>query len=64
MDSEIEFVARALHAAENEDFAWEREHDLIKDEFRAYACAALKMLAQHRADEPPSAERTAFPYAA
>ena len=62
MDSEIESVARALHSAEEDFQLWEREPEIVKEEFRSYARAALEMLAQHRRQQ--AAEAISFPYAA
>ena len=62
MDSEIESVARALHSAEEDCRLWEREPDIVKEEFRSYARAALQMLAQHRRQQ--AEEAISFPYAA
>ena len=64
MDCEIESVARALHSAEEDTQLWEREPDIVKEEFRFYARAALEMLVQHRRKQAAEAEPISFPYAA
>jgi hypothetical protein len=64
MEAEIEFVARALHAAEDDVQLWDQEPDTVKDEFRTYALAALEMLEEHRRPEMFDAETCPFPYAA
>jgi hypothetical protein len=64
MEAEIEFVARALYNAEDDAQVWEREPDIVKDEFRLYAQAALELLAEHRKPKMPGAEICVFPYAA
>src|SRR4051812_44236388 len=48
MEAEIEFVARALYTAEDDAQDWDRESNIIKDEFRLYARAALELLAEKR----------------
>lgn len=64
MEAEIEFVARALHAAEDDTQTWDREPDIIKDEFRLYARAALELLAEKRKPTKVDAQIFIFPYAA
>lgn len=64
MEAEIEFVARALYTAEDHAQVWERETDLVKDEFRLYAQVALELLAEHRKQKSPKTEPCIFPYAA
>ncbi len=64
MEAEIEFVARALYTAEDNAQLWEREPDLVKDEFRLYARVALELLAEHRKQKSLEAEPSNFPYAA
>ena len=58
MEFEIEAVARALYAAEDDAQVWEHEQEIVRDEFREHARTALAMLAQHRR------QAIAFPYAA
>ena len=58
MEAEIEFVARALYSAED------HEPDIVKDEFRRHARAALELLAERRKPKVFSAEICVFPYAA
>jgi hypothetical protein len=48
MEHEIEAVARALYAAEDDAQVWEREPEILKAEFRRHARAALELLEQHR----------------
>lgn len=64
MDCEIEHVARALHSAEDNAQLWEREPEIVKEEFRSYACAALEMLVQHSLQQSTEAHSVSFPYAA
>jgi hypothetical protein len=64
MEAEIEFVARALYTAEDDAQIWDREPEIVKDEFRLYAQAALELLAQHRDQKSPEAKICVFPYAA
>ena len=64
MEAEIEFVARALYTAEDDAQDWDREPDIIKDEFRLYACTALELLAEKRRPKTFDAQICIFPYAA
>ncbi|MEE1613991.1 hypothetical protein [Microvirga sp. CF3016] len=64
MEAEIEFVARALYTAEDNAQVWEREPDVVKDEFRLYAQVALELLAEHRKQKTLGTETCIFPYAA
>ena len=64
MEAEIEFVARAFYQAEDDAKVWDREPDIVKDEFRCYAQVALELLAEHRKRKTPGAEICIFPYAA
>lgn len=64
MEYEIEAVARALYSAEDDAQVWEREPELIKEEFREHARTALALLAQHRRQERYDSQAVAFPYAA
>ncbi|QRM29018.1 hypothetical protein [Microvirga sp. VF16] len=64
MEAEIEFVARALYTAEDDAQVWDREPDIVKDQFRLYAQTALELLAEHRNRKMPQAEICIFPYAA
>ncbi len=64
MNQQIEFIARALYEAEDDAMVWEAEPEILKEEFRHYARAALALLAE---DKVPSAKPTdtgKFPYAA
>jgi hypothetical protein len=45
MNQQIEFVARALYEAEDDAMAWDVEPEILKEEFRHYARAALALLA-------------------
>lgn len=60
MDQEVEFVARALYEAEDDALLWEAEPEILKDEFRRYARAAIAMLPRPDEDQP----KKEFPYAA
>lgn len=64
MEAEIEFVARALYSAEDDAQIWDYEPDIVKDEFRRHARAALELLAERRKPKVFSAEICVFPYAA
>jgi hypothetical protein len=64
MEFEIEAVARALYAAEDDAQVWEHEQEIVRDEFREHARIALAMLAQHRRQEHYDRQAVAFPYAA
>jgi hypothetical protein len=64
MEAEIEFVARALYTAEDDAQDWDRESNIIKDEFRLYARAALELLAEKRKPKTFDAKICIFPYAA
>ncbi len=64
MEFEIEAVARALYAAEDDAQVWEHEQEIVRDEFREHARTALAMLAQHRRQERYDRQAVAFPYAA
>ncbi|MBA1155650.1 hypothetical protein [Microvirga mediterraneensis] len=64
MDAEIEFVARALYDAEDDAQTWDCEPDIIKDEFRRFARAALDLLAEHRKAKIRGAQIFVVPYAA
>jgi len=44
MDFQVELVARAFFEAEHEDFSWDGEAELVRDEFREYARNAIKLL--------------------
>ncbi len=51
MDSlrqQVEYVARAFYDAQAETPEWESEPELLKEEFRQYACDALALLEQRR----------------
>jgi len=64
MEAEIEFVARALYDAEDDAPAWDREPDIIKDEFRRYARVALELLDEHRKPKTRGAQICVISYAA
>lgn len=63
MDREVEYVARALYEAEDDAMVWEAEPEILKEEFRRYARAAIAMMPS---DEPRAskAHKHEFPYAA
>lgn len=60
MDQEVEFVARALYEAEDDAFFWEAEPEILKEEFRRYARAAIAMLPRQDAQK----QTNDFPHAA
>ncbi|MGO4527293.1 hypothetical protein AB4097_20860 [Microvirga sp. 2MCAF35] len=64
MEAEVEFVARALYDAEDDAPAWDREPDIIKDEFRRYARVALELLDEHRKPKSRGAQTCVVSYAA
>jgi hypothetical protein len=64
MEAEIEFVARALYNAEDDAQDWDREPEIIKDEFRLYARTALELLAEKCNSKTFDAQIFVFPYAA
>jgi len=44
MDNEVENVARAFYCAEHDSLVWENEAEILKEEFRLYACMAISAL--------------------
>lgn len=46
MDQEVEYVARALYEAEDDALLWDVEPEILKEEFRSYARAAIAMMSQ------------------
>lgn len=64
MNQQIEFVARALYEAEDDAMAWEAEPEILKDEFRRYARAALALMAAEDKQPTAKVESRDFPYAA
>ncbi|WP_457092161.1 hypothetical protein [Microvirga sp. P5_D2] len=64
MKQQIEFIARALYEAEDDAMAWEAEPEILKEEFRHYARAALALLATEEQQSTGKAELRKFPYAA
>jgi arginine/lysine/ornithine decarboxylase len=48
MNQEVEYVARALYEAEDDAMVWEAEPEILKEEFRRYARAAIAMLPQRQ----------------
>jgi len=50
MDQEVEFVARALYEAEDDAMLWDAEPEILKEEFRRYARAAIAMLPRPDSD--------------
>ena len=51
MDHEVEAVARAFYAAEDDAQDWNIEPEILKEEFRQYARAALALLVEHQESE-------------
>jgi hypothetical protein len=49
MNTQVEFVARALYDAEDDAQCWECEPEILKEEFRQYARQAIALLEQERA---------------
>ncbi|MDP8919552.1 MAG: hypothetical protein M3O00_11790 [Pseudomonadota bacterium] len=64
MEHEIEAVARALYAAEDDAQVWEREPEILKAEFRRHARAALELLEQHRSQKLSERAAAHVPHAA
>jgi sensor domain CHASE-containing protein len=64
MEHEIEAVARALYAAEDDAQVWEREPEILKAEFRRHARAALELLDQHRSHKLSERAAAHIPHAA
>ena len=46
MNTEIEFVARAMYNAEDDAQVWDCEPEILKEEFRSYAREAIALLEQ------------------
>lgn len=63
MDQEVEFVARALYEAEDDAMMWEAEPEILKEEFRRYARAAIALLPRQDGREV-RLPKSDFPYAA
>jgi hypothetical protein len=51
MNHEVEAVARAFYAAEDDAREWDNEPEILKEEFRQYARAALALLTEHQESE-------------
>lgn len=51
MDQEVEFVARALYEAEDDAMLWDAEPEILKEEFRRYARAAIALLPREDAEQ-------------
>lgn len=64
MNQQIEFVARALYEAEDDAMAWDAEPEILKDEFRHYARAALALLAAEGPQPSAGTELSEISYAA
>lgn len=64
MEYEIEAVARAMYAAEDDAKVWEREPEILKTEFRRYARAALELLERHRSQKLSERATAHVPHAA
>jgi hypothetical protein len=54
MNLEIEYVARAFYAAQDDGCCWDSESPILQEEFRALAREALALLAQQEAQSPVS----------
>ena len=63
MNTEVEFVARAMYDAEDDAQVWDREPEILKEEFRRYAREAIALLEQEYADQLQEKEYQ-IPYAA
>lgn len=63
MNQEVEYVARALYEAEDDALIWEAEPEILKEEFRRYARAAIALLPRQKQDIS-EAQKNEFPYAA
>jgi hypothetical protein len=50
MNTEVEFVARAMYNAEDDAQVWDREPEILKEDFRRYAREAIALLEQEYAD--------------
>lgn len=64
MDQEVEYVARALYEAEDDALIWEAEPEILKEEFRRYARAAIALLPRQKQRGAPKTRKHEFPYAA
>ena len=51
MNTEVEFVARAMYDAEDDAQVWDRVPEVLKEEFRRYARQAIALLEQEYANE-------------
>ena len=51
MNTEVEFVARAMYDAEDDAQAWDSEPEILKEEFLRYAREAIALLEQEYADQ-------------
>lgn len=60
MDQEVEYVARALYEAEDDALLWDAEPEILKEEFRGYARAAIAMISRQECQ----AGKSEFPHAA
>ena len=60
MDQEVEYVARALYEAEDDALLWDAEPEILKEEFRRYAQAAIAMLPRKELRD----HKKEFPHAA
>jgi hypothetical protein len=64
MNEQIEYVARAFYDAECDAQVWDREPEILKEEFRQYAREALALLAQHQDEELSDTRTIELHYAA
>ena len=64
MNSEIEYVARAFYDAHEDAQLWDHEPEIIKDEFRAFAREAIRILSEQEAGKVLAADAGEFSEAA
>jgi len=64
MDTQVEYVARAFYDAEDDAQVWDREPEILKEEFRRLAREAIALLNQQRAEELQELGMYKLPYAA
>jgi hypothetical protein len=64
MDHRIEYIARALYSAEDDAQFWDGEPEILKEEFRTYARAAVALLIQDEEESVFGKGTFQFPHAA
>jgi hypothetical protein len=64
MNQKIENVARAFYDAEDCAQAWDREPEILKEEFRRFAREAIALLAQASGEDLDEVGEVEFSYAA